>query len=57
MREPPPLTYEKNKRENRFHIQSKLTADEYHPFLQFCRDRDFSISSALRYIIKTHPET
>ncbi|MEL0332170.1 MAG: hypothetical protein VW982_08150 [Candidatus Poseidoniales archaeon] len=57
MREPPPLTYEKNKRENRFHIQSKLTLAEYEPFMRFCKDKEFSISSALRYIIQTHPET
>ena len=57
MREPPPLTYAKNKHENRFHIQSKLTQEEYHPFIKFCQEREFSISSALRYIIQTHPET
>jgi hypothetical protein len=36
---------------NRFRISAKLTEDTYPALMEFCKERDLSINSALRLIL------
>jgi hypothetical protein len=36
---------------NRFRISAKLTPETYSALMQFCKDRDLSVNSALRLIL------
>lgn len=39
---------------NRFRISAKLTADTYPALMQFCKERDLSVNSALRLILSDY---
>lgn len=40
---------------NRYLVQAKLSAALYSDFYLFCKSRDLSISTGIKFLISTHP--
>ena len=47
---------EKNKANNAYLVQAKLTSDEYSKFWNYCRKNGLNKNSAIKKLINSHPE-
>ena len=46
---------EKNKANNAYLVQAKLTSDEYSKFWNYCRKNGLNKNSAIKKLINSHP--
>ncbi len=53
--EPRPAHITEEAWKNRYLVQSKLSAGLYSDFYLFCKGRDLSISTGIKFLISTHP--
>ena len=47
---------ERNKVNNAYLVQAKLTSDEYSKFWKYCKKNDLNKNSAIKKLINSHPE-
>ncbi len=41
---------------NRYHVQAKLARNEFIRFREYCQDNGYSINTALKQLLATHPD-